>query len=82
MTELRVECYSGYKADQRPVRFQLGAQTYEIREVEDQWYSPSAIYYRVLADDGNTYVLRHDETSDAWSLEAFRATRPPAPEIA
>jgi hypothetical protein len=79
---MQVECYSGYKADQRPVRFRLGTQTYEIREVEDQWYSPFAIYYRVLANDGNTYVLRHDETSDSWSLEAFRSTRPPAPEIA
>jgi hypothetical protein len=82
MTGLIVECYSGYKANQRPVRFRLGGQTYEIREVEDQWYSPSAIYYRVLADDGNTYVLRHNETADSWSLEAFRATRPAAPENA
>jgi hypothetical protein len=82
MAELIVECYSGYKADQRPVRFRLGIHTYEIRGVEDQWYSPAAIYYRVLADDGNTYVLRHDETADSWSLEAFRVTRPVAPETA
>ena len=80
MTELIVECYSGYKADQRPVRFRLGSQACEIREIEDQWYSPSAIYYRVRVDDGDTYVLRHDETADSWSLEAFRATRPVAPE--
>ena len=82
MNELSVECYSGYKADQRPVRFRLGRLTYEIRDVEDQWHSPSATYYRVQADDGNTYVLRHDETADSWSLEAFRATRPRAPETA
>jgi hypothetical protein len=82
MTVLIVECYSGYKANQRPVRFRLGGRTYGIREVEDQWHSPDAVYYRVRADDGNTYVLRRDETADSWSLEAFRAARPGAPETA
>jgi hypothetical protein len=70
---LRVECYSGYRADERPVRFTLGGRTFEIEEVEDRWYAPEASYFRVRADDGNFYVLRHDETQDAWTLDAFRA---------
>ena len=48
-----------------------GEHTLDV-EVEDQWYSPSAMYFRVRASDGNTYVLRHDETEDTWSLDAFR----------
>jgi hypothetical protein len=75
MTEVRVECYAGYRGDQRPVRFMLGEQTYQVREIEDQWYSPGTIYFRALADDGNLYVLRHDEVSDLWTLEGFRAQR-------
>lgn len=48
---------------------------YEVAEVEDQWYSPAAMYFRVRANDGNFYVLRHDEENDAWTLDAFRAAQ-------
>jgi hypothetical protein len=74
---VRVECYAGHRADQRPTRFSILGRFFEVLEVEDQWYSPEAIYFRVLADDGNRYVLRHDETQDVWTLEAFRAQRGP-----
>jgi hypothetical protein len=46
-----------------------------VEQVEDRWYSPGAVYFRVLADDGNYYVLRHDEQQDAWTLDAFRAAQ-------
>jgi hypothetical protein len=72
---LKVECYAGYRGDQRPLRFTLGDRTYEIREVEDQWYSPGASFFRVRAEDGNLYILRRDEIQDQWTLEGFRAPR-------
>ncbi len=75
MNKVRVECYAGYRGQQRPVRFALGEHVHAVTEVEDQWYSPDAIYFRVQADDGNIYVLRHDETEDVWTLEGFRAPR-------
>ena len=70
---LRVECYAGFKGDQRPVRVQLGDSLMEVSEVEDRWYSPGATYFRVLMHTGERYVLRHDEAQDRWTLEAFRA---------
>ena len=74
MIELkRVDCYAGFRGDQRPVRFALGEQTLEVREIEDQWYSPGAAYFRVQAADGHIYVLCHDEMADRWTLEGFRA---------
>ncbi len=73
MTFIRVETYSGYRADQRPTQFRAGDQVYKVREVEDQWYSPGAAYFKVLADDGNRYILRHEAEQDRWTLEAFRA---------
>ena len=73
MGYVHVECYAGHRGNQRPLRFTLGARTYEVSEIEDQWYSPDSIYFRVRADDGNVYVLRHDETEDHWLLDAFRA---------
>jgi hypothetical protein len=68
-----VECYAGYKAEERPVRILFEAQTLEIADVEDRWYSPGATYFRVLAESGDRYVLRHDDAQGVWSLTAYRA---------
>ncbi|MGH9714282.1 MAG: hypothetical protein ACRD5M_13375 [Candidatus Acidiferrales bacterium] len=75
MSEMRVECYAGYRADERPLRFIFRGRQFEVNEVDGQWYSPDARYFRVRADDGNFYVLRHDEGQDLWSLDGFRAAR-------
>jgi len=69
---VRVECYSGHKAEERPVRILFERHTLEIAETEDRWYSPGATYFRVLAESGDRYVLRHDDAQDVWSLTAFR----------
>jgi hypothetical protein len=71
--QISVESYSGFKTDERPLRFVLNGHHYEVREVEDRWHSPEATYFRVVASDGNRYVLRHDERADSWSLEGFRS---------
>ena len=75
MNEMRVECYSGYRADESPLRFALRGRQFEVRELDGRWYSPDATYFRVRADDGNFYVLRPDEGQDIWSLHGFRAAR-------
>ena len=73
---LHVECYAGYRADERPLRFSFGEKTatasYEVKEVLDQWYGEGYRCFKVLADDGNTYILRHEENADRWSLDSFR----------
>ena len=70
---ISVQCYSGYRADERPLRFVMSGREYAVKEVEDRWYSPQTMYFRVVASDGNRYVLGHDEKEDVWSLEAFLA---------
>ena len=70
---LEVECYSGHRGVERPLRFRMRGRQYEVAEVEDRWYSPGAIYFRVRADDDNFYILRYDEQQDVWTLDAFRA---------
>jgi hypothetical protein len=70
---LRVECYAGYKGEQRPVRVQLGGALMEINDIEDRWYSPGATYFRVLMNTGERYVLRREDAQDCWTLEAFRS---------
>ena len=97
---LKVECYAGHRADERPLRFSFvtapsaaGApvgrtgspggepsrpRIYEVAELLDRWYGPDDEWFRVRADDGNLYVLRHHLTSDAWSLDAFRRGAQPS----
>lgn len=70
---MRVETYSGFKADERPLRLHLGQRTLEVAAVEDRWYSPGETYFRVLTEDGDRYVLCHTEAQDIWTLSAFRA---------
>ncbi|HKW61750.1 MAG TPA: hypothetical protein VJN89_04325 [Candidatus Acidoferrum sp.] len=70
---VRVETYSGFKADERPLRLHLNGRTLEVAAVEDRWYSPGETYFRVLTADGDRYVLRYTEAQEVWTLAAFRA---------
>ena len=72
--KLTVECYSGRKADERPIRFRLGERQYQVEAVLDQWYDPESVFYKVRANDGNLYILRQQtSTQDGqWELVSFR----------
>jgi hypothetical protein len=70
---VRVECYAGYKGDERPLRLYLGEKAIEVMKVEDRWHSPGATFFRVKVSGGDCYVLRHEEAQDVWSLIGYRA---------
>ncbi len=72
---LKVECYAGYKADERPLRFTPltpHAHTFEVTQALDQWYGIGYTCFKVRADDGNLYILRHDHAADIWTLDSFQ----------
>ena len=76
--DLRVETYSGYKADERPVRFELKGRKLQVARLLDQWYGPDYSYFRIVADDGNTYVLRRQSSEqgpEQWTLTSYRQGR-------
>jgi hypothetical protein len=79
MTAMQVEvgCYSGYKADERPVRFRLDGHEYRVEELLDQWYGRNDVFFKVRADDGNLYILSRDWPSPegCWRLVSFRRLR-------
>jgi len=72
---VKVECYAGYKGEERPVRVLFGERTEEVKIVEDRWYSPGATYFRVVVESGDRYILRRDDAQDVWTLEGFREYR-------
>jgi hypothetical protein len=70
--ELQVECYSGQKADERPVRFRLDDHEYRVEEILDQWYGPDHVYFKCRVDDDNLYILRRTVPDGPWELVSFR----------
>jgi hypothetical protein len=72
--KLQVECYSSYKAEQKPALFRIDGHEYRVKEVLDQWYGPEDACYKVRAHDGNIYILRHQTCvpDGAWDLVSFR----------
>ena len=70
---VRVECYAGYKGDERPMRVHLGGRSIQVVEIEDRWYSPGATFFRVVVEGGDRYVLHREDGQDFWSLSAFRS---------
>jgi hypothetical protein len=70
--KLEVDCYSGRKADERPVRFRLEGHEHMVEELLDQWYGPEDVFFKVRADDGNLYILRQQTSDESWDLVSFR----------
>jgi hypothetical protein len=70
-TKLKVECYAGYKGNQRPLALSLGKRRMRITKIIDQWYGPDHTYFKVLTDEENVYILRYREVSDNWELVFF-----------
>jgi hypothetical protein len=75
ITEIGVECYSGFKADEYPKSFYLGETRYEIKAIIDQWYQgdlnpdfPVSDYFKVETPDGEQFLLKHDLGKDEWYL--------------
>jgi len=68
--QIYVDAYSGYKANERPIRFHLDDDTYDIASIEDRWQEPNAEYFKVRSVDGKLYLLRYDERADDWTLQS------------
>lgn len=66
-----VECYAGYRGEQRPLRFYLHTRCIEVVEIIDQWYGPDHRYCKLRGDDNNIYILRHRMNEQSWELTFF-----------
>ena len=71
--KLAVECYAGHRGEQEPRAFLLDDRRIAVLEIADRWLSPDHRYFKVRADDGGTYILRHDERAERWDLTLFQA---------
>ena len=75
---LRVECYAGYRADERPQAFWLRERRIAVREILDRWVGEDHAYFKVTGEDRVRYILRRDDHHDGWELILMEVpTAPP-----
>lgn len=72
--QVNVECYSGYRANERPTSFNYRGRRWEVADIIDRWYEgghaasrPAVNYYRVRTSGGRVFLLRYLSLFDAWS---------------
>ncbi|RMG58121.1 MAG: hypothetical protein D6713_08345 [Deltaproteobacteria bacterium] len=70
---IEVWTYSGYRDDERPVKFILNGVVHQVEEIVDRWYGQEADYYKVRTDRGKVYILRQDRFTGIWDLESICA---------
>lgn len=66
--EVEVECYSGYKGEERPLRFRRGGDCFEVEEILERWYEPGKSCFVVRAR-GAAYLLWREEEAGVWKLQ-------------
>ena len=78
--QVQVECYSGYKANERPIAFTFRDQRREILEILDRWYEggmePNAAvvnYFKIKADEGSVFLLRYATHLDEWGIRVYES---------
>ena len=72
---VKVECYSGYKADESPRSFFWNDIEFEIVEIIDRWHeaynkpvTKGISYYKVKTNLVGSYMLKHELDHDCWFL--------------
>lgn len=58
-----------------PHAFVLGNKRIAVEIITDRWISSDHSYFKLMASDGATYILRHDENSGEWEMTLFQTQR-------
>jgi hypothetical protein len=77
--KIRVLCYEGYAPGETPRAFYLGDRRLEVSEILDRWRGEDHDYFKLVASDGNRYILRRDRAREEWEITLFTREPPPRP---
>lgn len=75
-TLLKVETSAGVAIAGLPVSFTLLERKFTVRELMDSWHGVDHAYFKLVADDGNLYVIRHDLERDEWEMVLTETVSP------
>ena len=68
-----VECRESDRGETTPAVLGLGTRRVNVVEVVDQWLGSDHRYFKLVGDDGDTYIVRHDVANNRWELTMFSA---------
>ncbi len=67
----KVNAYSGYKGDERPLSFTLDDQKIKVTETLEMWIEPDKDFFRVMAEDGRVYTISRERVSGKYYIESI-----------
>lgn len=71
--QVKLESPVGSASAGKPVSFSLFDRVFAVGEILDIWYGADHTYYKLVADDGNIYIIKHNLDADAWELVQMEA---------
>lgn len=77
---IEVECRPGADGAPTPHALHFGQARVEVKALVDHWPGADHHYYKLLDEDGATYIVRHDLPSGLWELTLYESARGPAPQ--
>jgi hypothetical protein len=72
---VQVESVTGPIGLLEPRAFSLGERRIDVVNIIDRWISAEQNYFKLEAQDGAVYILRHDEHSEVWEMTLFQDIR-------
>lgn len=73
-SHILVEAFAGAKGEETPRGFTHDGIRRTVTEIAARWYTDTHCYFRLHADDGHRYVLRHDLDKLTWELVMCETT--------
>ncbi len=65
---VKVQTTPGFGTHEDPISFKIADRKFLVSEIMDRWFGPDSAYFKLIADDGNLYMLKHDLDTDEWEL--------------
>lgn len=66
-----VDCLPGHGGDAVPHALHFGLASVAVKARVDNWEGRDHCYFKLLGEDGATYIVRHDLSSDLWELAFY-----------
>jgi hypothetical protein len=75
MTEITVQSYSGYRAEERPRSFQIAGRKIRVEDILRRWIEEGMSQgegwrncFQIRGDDGKIYCLCYDLIEEKWFI--------------
>jgi hypothetical protein len=72
--KIKVNSYSGYRADERPMTIFINGKAFEVKEIKQHFIREKLDgqrfeVFKVVISDDNRYTISHNLANDEWFLE-------------